>query len=268
MSSALARQAIEIEAMSPTVIMVAGDWHGNTSWGLQVIRAADRLLPRDGPRLIIQVGDMGIWGGPHGGKYLLTLSRELEDKGMTLWFLDGNHENFTLLNALRCDDPGIVSIDAAGRIYHLPRAFRWTWHSRVWMALGGAHSVDKALRIEGTDWWPEEAITDEQETAASVGSVDVLLSHDCPSGVHHEFGIRPRDWAQEDIDLSDRHRERLQRVVDMTRPEHLVHGHLHKGYWRSCNFGYGNVLVTGLDMDGTRFNCALLDTRTMNWEPV
>ena len=52
-------------------------------------------------------------------------------------------------------------------------------------------SLDRAVRTEGVDWFPAEEITDAQEAAViAAGHADVLVSHDCPSGVAHTFGRR------------------------------------------------------------------------------
>ena len=41
------------------------------------------------------------------------------------------------------------------------------------------------------------------------------------------------------------------------------HGNI--GYQRECDFGYGPVEVTGLDMDGSYANHAMLDVEAMEW---
>jgi len=252
----------------PGRILALGDVHGNTNWTVGRILSARAQLREEPFKLLLQAGDFGVWPGHFGGKFLYEVSQALEKADASLWFIDGNHECFPLLDTLRCGKPGIVPIDAAQRIWHLPRGTRWTWHGRTWMALGGAVSIDKAQRIEGRDWWPEEAITAAQaQEACAGGPCDVLLSHDCPSGVRHSFGPIPRNWDQRDADASEEHRAKLQGVVNTTRPSHIIHGHLHRGYSRMCDFGYGNVSVTGLDMDGERFNAVALDTRTMTWMP-
>ena len=45
-----------------------------------------------------------------------------------------------------------------------------------------------------------------------------------------------------------------------------MHGHLHRAYQRSCDFGYGPVQVTGLDADSRLRNFAVLDVADMRWE--
>ena len=54
--------------------------------------------------------------------------------------------------------------------------------------------------------------------------------------------------------------------MDAVRPAHIIHGHLHKGYTRRADFGYGPVQVTGLAADGSQLNYAVLNVRDMEWE--
>ncbi len=45
-----------------------------------------------------------------------------------------------------------------------------------------------------------------------------------------------------------------------------MHGHLHRAYQRTCNFGYGPVHVTGLAADGSLRNFAVLDVQSLTWK--
>jgi hypothetical protein len=54
------------DAVAGGRIAVAGDWHGNTAWAVRAVRRMAALLPRDGPRVIVHLGDFGIWPGPEG----------------------------------------------------------------------------------------------------------------------------------------------------------------------------------------------------------
>lgn len=244
----------------PLRVMVAGDWHGNAKWAAHVIGMADRLLryePAPAP-LIIHLGDFGVWPGPAGAAYLDAVRRECERRDVHIWFVDGNHEDVTQLEKFRDGDP----------VRWLPRGTRWTWHGRTWLALGGGVSLDRAIRTEGRDWWPEEEITEDQAAEVIAGGpAHVLVSHDCPSGVVHAFPPPPRFWDPRDLARNDRHRERLQGVVDAVRPGWLMHGHLHLAGQRLAEFAYGSCEVTSLDRDeGKGANWAVLNVKTMQWE--
>jgi hypothetical protein len=257
---------------APGRILVAGDWHGDRKWALKVIGQARELLASEDRKVILQLGDFGIWPGAGGVEYIHDLAAGLADDEHELLFTDGNHEDFSWLELVEQGKrhPGGRSyppFSIAPSIWWLPRGYRWEWHGRTWLACGGGVSLDRVIRTEGRDWWPQEEITDEQEAAIIAGGhADVLVSHDRPSGVAHTFPDRPSWWDQHDVDRSERHEERLQRITDAVQPSHILHGHLHRYYSRTCDFGYGPVSVNGLDTNGTPGNYAVLDVRTMAWE--
>lgn len=248
----------------PGRIIIAGDWHGNTSWALHVLSVAARLLAGEEQRLILHLGDFGIWPGPAGEQYVHQVRRACQDGGITLGFIDGNHEDFTQLHRF---DVRKAPAEPTPGVFWLPRNTRWTWHGRTWLALGGAVSADRTIRREGSSWWPQEEITrDQVQTAIEAGHADVMVTHDCPSGVRHSFDPLPLSWNA-DLARANAHRERLQDVVSAVRPRWIMHGHLHRAYQRTCDFGYGPVEVTGLDCDGGQgLNYLALDVRTMTWE--
>lgn len=250
----------------PGRIVVAGDWHGNALWAMAVISEAARLLRDEARPLLLHTGDFGIWPGKAGEQYITAVREACAETGVTVWFIDGNHEDFTQI--------GQYSIRQEGRwgkpgVHWLPRNTRWSWHGRTWHALGGAVSVDRAIRREGISWWPQEAITAQQaREAIAAGPAGILVTHDCPASVSHSFGVPPSFWDVADLARSDAHRERLQDVVSAVQPKWIMHGHLHRAYQRECDFGYGPVQVTGLDCDGTDGNYAVLDVRAMTWEAI
>jgi len=252
----------------PRRVLVAGDWHGNLEWACSVIRRVPQLLAGEQTRLILHLGDFGIWPGADGERYLSSVSAVLNQAEAQLGFIDGNHEDFDQLAVLaNRAEPG-VPVAITPNIVHLPRGYRWRWHGRSWLACGGGVSLDRAARTPGADWWQEEEITPGQEAAITAGGhADVMVCHDCPSGVAHTFGRPPAWWDPADLARNQSHRQRLQRIADAVRPAHLMHGHLHRAYQRRCDLGYGQVQVTGLAADGTLRNFAVLDVESMTWAP-
>ena len=252
--------------IAPGRVLVAGDWHGNRYWALNVIHRVPQLLAGEQRPLIVHLGDFGIWPDDDGRRYLTAVSTALGQVNAELWFIDGNHEDFTQLASGAADPAGRIPLRP--NICHLPRGYRWDWHGRRWLACGGGVSLDQAVRRPGHDWWPQEEITAEQEAAIiGGGAADVMVYHDCPAGVPHSFPPPPPEWSPADLARNDAHRARLQRIVDAVRPAHLMHGHLHRAYRRTCDFGYGPVQVTGLATDGSMRNFAVLDVTSMEWAP-
>jgi Calcineurin-like phosphoesterase len=251
----------------PGRILVAGDWHGNREWALNVIKRVPQLLPGEQTRLILHLGDFGIWPGIEGRRYLDSVSAVLELVNAQLWFVDGNHEDHTQLAQITHSTVPDGRLAIRPNVYHLPRGYRWQWQDRTWLACGGGVSLDKAGRAEGIDWWPKEEITSGQEAALIAGGhADVMVCHDCPASVAHAFPQPPSWWEPTDLARNDAHRQRLQRIVDAVRPSHLMHGHLHRAYQRACDFGYGPVQVTGLAADGSLRNFAVLDVESITFK--
>jgi Calcineurin-like phosphoesterase len=156
-------------AGGPRRIVVAGDWHGDEEWAVSVIRRVPHLLAGESQRVILHLGDFGIWPDRQGKMYLDRVSGALAEAGAELWFVDGNHEDFAQLDKLD-ENPGPDGrVTVVPRVRHLPRGYRWNWHGLTWLACGGAVSLDRAVRTEGVDWWPEEEITAGQEAAISSG---------------------------------------------------------------------------------------------------
>jgi hypothetical protein len=62
---------------APARVGIAGDWHGNAEWAVRTISKISARLPRHGPRIILQLGDFGIWPGPDGREYPARLDADL-----------------------------------------------------------------------------------------------------------------------------------------------------------------------------------------------
>ena len=238
---------------TPARVAFAGDWHANTRWGIAAIQhAADR-----GAEVIIQLGDFGY---EFRAAFLDGLERALTRTGLCLLFVDGNHEAFPTLLRYPVRDNGLRQL--TDRVWHLPRGFRWIWGGVRWLALGGAHSVDRPWREPGVSWWPEETLTDADLARASAGGpADVMVSHDCPAGVSIPgLADSAHLWPAEELMASDDHRARMRTVVDAAQPTAIWHGHFHRRYTTSAELGYGPVTVHGLDCDGSAMeaNIAIL----------
>lgn len=154
-----------------------------------------------------------------------------------MWFIDGNHDDQYALRDQPREDDGTALI--RDHIRYLPRGHRWTWHGQVWLALGGAYSVDNTRYTPGVDWWPEEIVSDTDVGAATAGGpVDALITHDAPSGIGVPGYVgNPHGWSEADLLAVDRNRAAVRSVVDAVRPAQLFHGHYHVRY---------DAILTGL----------------------
>lgn len=216
-----------------TLIGIAGDWHGDQNWALarlQDFRASD-------VKLILHLGDFGIWQDVDGDSYLSTMNTALADNGQHILVTLGNHENYTMVGALVT----ITGGQFAGwqfnpelpRILYATRGQRWEWEGVSFVSLGGANSIDRFTRQEGINWWSEEQISygDVMRTADG-GYADVFLSHDCPSGVPlfdegHDTQVVGAKWSEAALTYAAHSRESLRAAVDDVKPGVLFHGHYH-----------------------------------------
>lgn len=112
---------------------------------------------------VIICGDFGgLWDGSKEEKYWLEW---LNKKSFTTLFVDGNHENFNMLNQLPAEEfCGGTAQKVNDSIYHLMRGMVYTMEDKKIFTFGGAESHDKEHRIENISWWNEE-LPDENEKA-------------------------------------------------------------------------------------------------------
>lgn len=241
--------------------MLAGDWHGNELWAKRTIAHAATL----GVDTILQLGDFGYWtADPETDQYLRSVVGALDETGIRLFWLDGNHEDHTR----RAD---WLDVAAHPGVHYLPRGHRWTWWDRTWMSVGGATSVDRGYRIEGVSWWPGEGLTDDDvDHAGRAGDVDVIVSHDCPRGVDipgvgpdTKGGVRG-NWPQEILLEAQQHRDKLAVICRATQPSRLFHGHYHIPYASTLDCGAPEpTVVVGLaDDDSSMDDHTRVLTRT------
>lgn len=217
----------------PSRVLLAGDWHGNTDRAIAAVQWGSAR----GAEGILQLGDFGIWAGSWGGSYIKTLNRELNRRGMWLGFVDGNHENFDLLESMPLRR-GVRPV--AQRITHLPRTYRWTWGEVTWLALGGAVSMDANARRPHVSWWPREAITAGEAWQATLGGpVQYMLTHDAPAGVDVP-GLLDI-WPADAMRAADRHRAQLREVAKSVLPDVIFHGHMHARYSQTVSFDQESV---------------------------
>lgn len=256
------------------VVALAGDWHGNLAWAQKMIRLAHQA----GAVVIVQLGDFGYWRpDPSTRKYLFRVERLLGELGMKLLWVDGNHEDHRRLAALPLAGDGTRPVSE--HVLHLPRGYRFTvtdetGGSYIWLAVGGAVSVDKQWRTPGKSWWPEEAITaDDVAAAINGGPVDVLISHDAPSGVAVP-DTRVGDWPADVLQEAEDHRVPLRRIVDQVRPRELWHGHYHVNYDAVLQLASGDgpgqtCSVHGLDRDDSaaKLNLAFVGANGQRVKP-
>ncbi len=191
-------------------VYVTGDTHGGFQRFTLDEFPQQKEMNRDD--FIIITGDCGgVWVGERTDSYKLNW---LEDKPFTTLFVDGNHENFKLLNAYpeKVWHGGRVH-EVRPHVLHLMRGQVFEIGGLTWFTMGGAasHDIEDGIldpaapdferqywtlwrmnarfRVLGHSWWPEEMPSEAEYAEAKTNlertrwCVDCVLTHCAPSGI-------------------------------------------------------------------------------------
>lgn len=211
-------------------VFITGDTHGRIGLSKLFGMNFDACgLTKDD--FLIILGDFGLVWGSSGALhdiYEETLDW-LDSKPWTTLFIDGNHDNHDLLASYP------VSTWHGGKVHfirdsviHLMRGEMFDIDGKLFFAMGGARSIDRARRVEGDSWWEAEVPDGDErqhaiDTLESYGwSCDYVLTHDCPVNVMFDIGYRTSKTFE-----ADRYEQWLQYIADNLDFEHWFFGHYH-----------------------------------------
>ncbi len=181
------------------MILITGDTHGE--YDVQKLsnnshKAAEKFKGMTKDDYLIICGDFGfVWDGSKTDTWWLNW---LEEKPYTTLFIDGNHENFDLLNAYPTENwHGGTIHRIMPSVLHLMRGQVFTLQGRTFFTMGGAESHDLVRRMRGKSWWQEELPCSREYKAAWQNlnkhkmRVDYILTHSLPSSIQQE--VFPED---------------------------------------------------------------------------
>ena len=247
---------------------------GDTPGDLEHVLIVSRSMHARGVRALVVLGDFGfIWPGHNWDNGLDKLSRRLAGRAQILFFVDGNHEDFTRLYQFPLSEDGLRWLRP--NIAHIPRGWRTVLNSgKTLAALGGANSVDVAHRSEGASWWPDESVSETDLATLGHQRADVLIGHDAPLHVPTLDGWLEETnqwWPASGVEYSAAGRAMFHRGFLQVRPALYVGGHYHRhfdetvGYDGDAPFTCRVVL---LDKNGSEraISQAILDTETIEIE--
>ncbi|MDO4443019.1 MAG: metallophosphoesterase [Slackia sp.] len=172
-------------------VFITGDTHGPLEIGrLNKTFAVGRTLDKDD--YLIVLGDFGlVWADRSECNYWL---RWLEKKPFTTLFVDGNHENFDMLDSMDVQPwHGGMVHRVNDSVLHLMRGHVFDIAGRSFFCMGGARSVDRIWRTPGKSWWPQEMPSVEERAAAWEAleargwKVDYVLTHCAASNVQYRL---------------------------------------------------------------------------------
>lgn len=161
-------------------IVICGDTHGVLdTLKISNFQESDQRL--DENDYLIICGDAGVvWES----ETLKESIEYFESFGTNILFVDGNHENFDILNSYPVSTwSGGKIHKISNRIYHLMRGQVFCIAGKTFLTLGGADSTDKEIRTEGLNWWKEESFdyVDFEEAYNNLKlynyKVDYVISH-------------------------------------------------------------------------------------------
>lgn len=219
---------------------VTGDVHGPIDIGKLSSKnwPEGRTLTED-DRLLV-CGDFGlVWVDPPSSedKYWL---KWLESKpwGETV-FVDGNHENHDLLDAMPVTSwhgGRVHRLPGHPHVIHLMRGETYEVEGGTWWCFGGARSHDRKWRTPGVSWWPHEIPSEEEmahglETLAAADyAPDFVITHECSYDVLDKALSRDygRTWGEEPPhDAVTDYLQRVDGLLDWSRVRRWYSGHHH-----------------------------------------
>ena len=245
-------------------VYVTGDIHGWLDIGkLTPDRWPKGQLLRKSDFLVI-CGDFGlVWTDPPTLEEKFFLDW-LDNRPWTTLFIDGNHENYTMLDRFpKCEWRGgkVARVPGTKHILHLLRGqvYEMGKFGR-WFCMGGAPSHDIGGRIEGRSWWPREMPSQAEYNEAvanleRVGwSVDYVFTHEVPRKLRRFAMARHYDPTREQDDELTAFLQTVEDRLDKKRLKVWYAGHYHDDIMlRDCHHAemYQQIVPLGELPDGS-----------------
>ena len=200
------------------MIFITGDTHGDVDYK-KLLALKEKNLSYDD--YLIICGDAAICWSYSSLKSFLALYNDI---GCTILFVDGNHENFDMLEEMPLVEyKGALMHQIDKHIFHILRGEIMTLDGITFLCVGGACSIDKVYRTPHLSWWPQEEINNHDVDNAIANlekannGVDYVITHCCDtSTVIKAFGFR-RDICTDQLMFIDK-------LVDY---KHWFFGHYH-----------------------------------------
>lgn len=260
------------------MIWITGDYHAGTE--AQKLESenfpAGRALSRDD--YLIIAGDLGLpWSASE--REVLAMGA-LAAAPWTTLFIDGNHERFDYLEGLPVEewhggkvqrvwtrwtlpDPATCEpIEDPAPVYHLMRGQVYDIDGARIFTMGGATSIDRAYREEGTSWFPQELPSKEEYAEAERNldqagwQVDYVVTHCCSTSMVRRVVYPDPRWQRM---LTDELTEWLDTLEGRLGFKRWYFGHHH--YTRDADerhtLLYNAVLPLGMSVGEARAKGAL-----------
>ena len=244
-------------------VMICGDIHGN-------FKLFNNIINNHEVDLVIQVGDFGYWPkSKYNVEAKTVFNSKYDTKDITypsIIFIDGNHENHEELKNLDIFDHVYIKDHSMRSIFHnvsvikqpvvynkvqyMRRGSRLNINGKSVLFIGGANSIDKAIRTPGFDWFTEETIkeNDLNNVLDNTEPIDIVISHTCPTEIFKDI-CNKRTLQTYDNDPS---REYLQIILDEYNPKQWYFGHFHfydTGIYKNTNWACLNNIENNTNIN-------------------
>ena len=183
---------------------------------------------------VIILGDVGIcWRKDKKDMWEYIEKWERIDNTPMLYFIDGNHENFDILNSLPINNnEGILS----EHIRWLKRGTVKIFENKKCLFIGGAESLDKDRRIKHLSWWEEESITEEDIKSIEKDNYDYVFTHCAPRSILDEYLYLLVDFIFDQDTISHNSEDKLELIKNSISFDQWWFGHYHKNLRLDDNF--------------------------------
>lgn len=208
------------------MLFITGDTHGrNDILKLSHNTTLSSLTKDD--YLIISGDFGGVWDGGWQDRIVQNFYNE---QPYTTLFIDGNHENFDLLNQYPVEywNGGKVH-HITEKIIHLMRGQIFTIANKSIFTFGGGLSIDRIYRTSGLTWWPQEEPSECECREAQDNlerhsfQIDYIVTHAGPESI-----VRNEINAAHNLLRLDCQTEKfLDKVLEKVEYKHWFCGHYH-----------------------------------------
>jgi tetrahydromethanopterin S-methyltransferase subunit G len=181
------------------MIYITGDTHIPIDIGKLATKRFPEQHNMTKDDFLIITGDFGgVWNNSNEELYWRNW---LNEKNFTTLFIDGNHENFNMLNQYPIETfHGGKVHHIMHSIYHLMRGQIFEFNGYTFFTMGGASSHDKECRVENKSWWSDELPNDNEYNEAENNldrvnrKVDYIITHCAPDSIQRIIA----DWYGHD----------------------------------------------------------------------
>ena len=206
-------------------LLFLGDHHGAWSQLLDIIDTK-----KISNCYLISVGDSGIGFTNRKNQERINeqLNKEFKDNNIVFMAIRGNH-----------DDPAYFSGPERVQLSNFKLLEDYTvieYGGKKIQLIGGATSIDRTGRKEGTSYWEGEVVNFKKDNCEEV---DILVTHTAPSWCFpQQFNEMVYGWALEDAyligDLSNE-RAIMDEICKLCKPKLHLYGHFHSSWTEEIN---------------------------------